>query len=58
MSKPCEKKLCDLGHNCLKKCWEDCGDRNVKIDKDLPCGHNLKIKCHIKPEDFGYREKV
>ncbi|KFM67868.1 NFX1-type zinc finger-containing protein 1, partial [Stegodyphus mimosarum] len=44
--KPC-CKTCDKGHQCNKKCYEDCGLCMAKVDKILPlCGHAIKVRCH------------
>ena len=45
--KPCRKinKNCKLLiHECKKRCYEDCGRCEEKVDKKLPCGH-IKKKC-------------
>lgn len=41
-SRFCENNL----HKCKKRCSEICGQCNEDVEVALPCGHNLKRKCH------------
>ena len=51
--KPCTKVLCDRGHVCPKRCYEECGDCGVLLDKVIPsCGHTQKVQCHMDPATF------
>ena len=52
--KPCVKILCENGHRCLKRCFEECGKCQYLVEKVVPsCGHSQKMLCHIEPEDFA-----
>ncbi|KAJ0176718.1 hypothetical protein K1T71_007897 [Dendrolimus kikuchii] len=51
----CERILCDLNHKCPLKCWQICEPCKVLVEKTLPCGHNMKIPCHLDPEDPSVR---
>ena len=48
--KPCKKinPNCKLKlHECKKRCYEDCGPCQEKVEKKLPCGHIKKdCKCY------------
>lgn len=51
--KPCERILCDYGHKCKKKCFENCGSCLELVPKRLPgCKHIMKIPCYKNPEDI------
>ncbi|XP_062594415.1 NFX1-type zinc finger-containing protein 1-like [Saccostrea cucullata] len=44
---PCLKK-CIKGHNCPRKCFQDCGDCPVKVPKIIPsCGHTENVPCSV-----------
>lgn len=47
---PCPKILCNLDHQCPKKCWEDCGPCKVYVRKQLPCDHVHNIHCYVDPK--------
>ena len=41
----CEKK-CEQGHNCIKRCGEECGPCLVVVEKIIPgCQHVKKVVC-------------
>ena len=51
--KPCRKinPYCKLSlHECKKRCYENCGRCEAKIDKILPCGH-------FKKDCFCYQDE-
>ncbi|KAK4325721.1 hypothetical protein Pmani_003664 [Petrolisthes manimaculis] len=48
---PC-LKMCDLKHQCRKKCWKECGFCMVKVEKKLPCDHIHTMHCYITPENY------
>ena len=51
---PCSKlnKGCSQNHECIKKCYQECGNCFALVDKKLPCGHICKyVNCFKKPED-------
>ena len=51
--KPCAKILCENGHRCLKRCYEECGKCQYMVEKTVPsCGHLQKMRCHVEPEKF------
>ena len=51
--KPCTKILCENGHQCLKRCYEECGTCQYMVEKTVPsCGHLQKMRCHVEPEKF------
>ena len=47
--KKCEKITCERGHACNLKCYEKCGPCSKLISQNLPCGHELIIKCSTDP---------
>ena len=59
--KPCRKinPNCKLSmHECKKRCYEDCGPCEVKVDKRLPCGHIKKeCKCYEDEKKIKCIEK-
>ncbi|XP_039261961.2 NFX1-type zinc finger-containing protein 1-like [Styela clava] len=56
--KKCTKTVCDLGHKCKKKCFQDCGKCMELILKDLPCGHQTKAQCYLPAERVVCRVKI
>ncbi|XP_032225689.2 NFX1-type zinc finger-containing protein 1 isoform X1 [Nematostella vectensis] len=55
--KPCPKKLCDLGHDCPRRCFQKCEPCKVLIAKVIPkCQHEQQIPCHVEPEKFKCQE--
>ncbi|OWF37809.1 NFX1-type zinc finger-containing protein 1-like isoform X2 [Mizuhopecten yessoensis] len=56
--KPCAKEVCDKGHVCTKKCWQECGKCVMNIIKTIPvCGHKQLGPCHQDPHSFKCRSK-
>ena len=52
--KPCPKLLCELGHPCQRKCFQDCGECLVEVDKVMPsCGHTQTMQCHVNPLQYS-----
>ncbi|XP_069936521.1 NFX1-type zinc finger-containing protein 1-like [Cherax quadricarinatus] len=49
---PCPKILCELDHQCPKKCWEKCTPCEVPVAKVLPCSHIHRIPCHVDPSSY------
>ena len=46
---PCEKVL-PCKHLCPNKCYEPCGNCEVKVLKTISeCGHKVELPCHIEP---------
>ncbi|EDO30690.1 predicted protein, partial [Nematostella vectensis] len=55
--KPCPKKLCDLGHDCPRRCFQKCEPCKVLVAKVIPkCQHEQQIPCHVEPEKFKCQE--
>ena len=51
--KICSKILCENGHQCPKRCFEECGKCQYMVEKTVPsCGHSQKMRCHVEPEKF------
>lgn len=51
--KACQKELCELGHPCPRKCYQECQECRVRVDKEMPnCGHIQKIPCYLNPLQF------
>ncbi len=54
--KRCNKVICPIGHRCGKKCFEDCGDCQVPLEKLMViCGHRQVMPCHKRPETWSCR---
>ncbi|XP_066577411.1 NFX1-type zinc finger-containing protein 1 isoform X2 [Amia ocellicauda] len=52
--KPCPKTLCQDGHKCKKKCFEECGKCQVMVTKTMPkCGHGQQVACSVPVEMFA-----
>eukprot|EP01116_Phalansterium_solitarium_P021910 TRINITY_DN7033_c0_g1_i2.p1 TRINITY_DN7033_c0_g1~~TRINITY_DN7033_c0_g1_i2.p1 ORF type:complete len:1253 (+),score=300.21 TRINITY_DN7033_c0_g1_i2:224-3982(+) len=49
--KPCERVHEKCGHVCGKRCYEECGDCQMLLDKKLPCGHTELVPCCVEAED-------
>lgn len=53
-SKKCNRILCDFGHRCSKRCWEECGDCQFPMEKVVPgCQHRQTMACHKDPATFA-----
>ncbi|NWR99126.1 ZNFX1 protein, partial [Motacilla alba] len=51
--KPCQKVLCEDGHQCPKSCYESCGECMVKVEKTISkCGHIQMVPCCIPEWNF------
>ena len=51
--KPCNNILCDYGHVCEKKCFQECGPCQVLVPKTMPsCKHDQLMACHKSPSTF------
>ena len=56
---PCSKRICDLGHNCPRKCSDECGPCMVRVPKLIPgCNHEQEIPCSVDPAKFKCKELV
>ena len=42
-------RLCERGHRCKNKCYEECGPCLAKVVKTLPCEHTLMMECSKEP---------
>ncbi|BFZ12700.1 hypothetical protein BsWGS_15739 [Bradybaena similaris] len=48
--KNCNRK-CEVGHPCIKKCFEVCGKCGILVLKKIPiCGHEDQVHCYLPPE--------
>src|SRR5690242_1488680 len=47
-TKPCTKKHKNCNHPCAKRCYEDCGNCEVVVEKTLPCGHKDQVSLFLK----------
>lgn len=56
-NKNCTKVLCELGHPCPLRCYQDCGKCQVPIEKMIPsCLHMQKVPCYENPVTFVCQE--
>ncbi|XP_016333043.1 NFX1-type zinc finger-containing protein 1-like isoform X2 [Sinocyclocheilus anshuiensis] len=56
--KDCQKVLCELKHKCTRRCYKECGECQVLLDKIIPsCQHSQKVPCHLDPEKFVCQER-
>lgn len=47
------KKLnCKQDHQCGRLCHEDCSLCNIKVSRNLPCGHSVVAECHLNDGDI------
>lgn len=50
---PCLKK-CPIGHDCPRKCFQDCKDCLVKVKKTISlCGHIENVPCFIDEDKWS-----
>ena len=50
--KPCARS-CEFDHPCHGICWEKCSQCMVVVERTLTkCEHTVKMKCHVKEEEF------
>ncbi|KAG1963351.1 NFX1-type zinc finger-containing protein 1 [Pimephales promelas] len=55
--KDCPKVKCELGHKCMKRCYQECGECRVLVNKIIPsCQHNQEVPCHQDPATFECQE--
>ncbi|XP_048505861.1 NFX1-type zinc finger-containing protein 1-like isoform X3 [Athalia rosae] len=54
---PCMKS-CPCDHPCQQKCFEVCGPCCVTVERQLKCGHTVKMQCHEDAEKFKCYVKV
>ncbi|XP_061715975.1 NFX1-type zinc finger-containing protein 1-like [Cydia pomonella] len=51
-TKTCERKICEReDHKCPFKCAKECQPCQRLVDKALPCGHNMTLRCSMDPSD-------
>ncbi|KAL3847656.1 hypothetical protein ACJMK2_018557 [Sinanodonta woodiana] len=51
--KPCTRDICDNGHKCKRKCYQECTTCDVEIVKRIPrCGHEQLIPCGMNPAEY------
>ncbi|XP_060681651.1 NFX1-type zinc finger-containing protein 1-like [Hemiscyllium ocellatum] len=44
----CVRVLCQSGHRCPKRCWEQCGPCQEMVEKVVPgCGHTQRVECGV-----------
>ncbi|XP_046669546.1 NFX1-type zinc finger-containing protein 1-like isoform X2 [Homalodisca vitripennis] len=55
---PCPKILCQDGHQCPKKCHQDCGDCVVPMRRVLICNHFANVPCYMDIRNFKCEELV
>ncbi|XP_049773523.1 NFX1-type zinc finger-containing protein 1-like [Schistocerca cancellata] len=57
---PCERipQQCPLGHKCLKKCFQECGDCETPMERELPCKHVKTLACHMDVNKYRCKEVV
>ncbi|CAH0548132.1 unnamed protein product [Brassicogethes aeneus] len=57
---PCTKLLCDSNpfHKCRQECYRDCGPCTYRVLRDLDCGHQVSLECHIDHTNYKCREPV
>ena len=56
---PCTKLICDLRHNCWRRCSEECAPCMVRVPKIIPgCQHEQVVPCSLDPSEFKCRYKV
>jgi len=51
-------RFCDYNHPCMKKCYMECGDCTTLLIKELPCGHQSELPCHVDIHNFPCEEMV
>ncbi|XP_053401641.1 NFX1-type zinc finger-containing protein 1-like [Mercenaria mercenaria] len=56
--KPCEKIICSEQHQCTKHCYQDCGQCETLVEKEIPmCGHKTLMSCHNDPFKWECKQK-
>lgn len=43
---------CRFQHPCPKLCKDECGRCETLVEKSLPCGHVVQVKCHLYANDL------
>jgi len=59
-TKPCARKNagCRGYHMCRKKCYEECGDCMIRVERKLPnCEHSGRMSCHMDPETYQCKRR-
>lgn len=57
-SYPCMRKCEANLHPCRKLCYRNCGSCYKKVEKTLPCGHQLSMECHRDPQQISCKVLV
>uniref|UniRef100_A0A672HCA1 RZ-type domain-containing protein n=1 Tax=Salarias fasciatus TaxID=181472 RepID=A0A672HCA1_SALFA len=57
--KPCQKMLCDQGHQCKLLCYQQCpATCQVKVEKVVPqCQHTQMVPCSQDPDTFSCKDR-
>ena len=56
--KKCARQVCQLGHPCTKKCFQDCGQCLYKMKKMVPmCGHMATMECRKDPHTWDCQDR-
>ncbi|KAL3847655.1 hypothetical protein ACJMK2_018556 [Sinanodonta woodiana] len=51
--KPCTRDICDNGHQCKRKCYQECKTCDAMTTKIVPrCGHTQVMPCGMNPAEF------
>ncbi|XP_063384092.1 NFX1-type zinc finger-containing protein 1-like isoform X2 [Cydia fagiglandana] len=51
-TKTCERKICEReDHKCPFKCAKKCQPCQQLVNKALPCGHRMTLRCFMDPND-------
>ena len=49
---------CSQNHQCLNRCYQECGSCTVLVNKKLPCGHEAKgVHCSEPEENIKCQKK-
>ncbi|XP_069123635.1 NFX1-type zinc finger-containing protein 1-like isoform X3 [Argopecten irradians] len=56
--KQCTLTVCNNGHVCTRKCWQECGKCIKQVNKTIPyCGHSQLGPCHQDPHTLKCQSK-
>lgn len=45
-------KTCPNDHPCPLDCYQGCGPCRVMVERELKCGHTVKMACWMKEDEF------
>lgn len=54
----CDFRLCKRNHACKNLCFQTCSFCNIKVSKELKCGHTADMPCGLKREEYNCEEIV